>query len=64
MSKGCLASLDFKIAIPTHFWWKQAVQEYIQGLTRVKMLNTPGLKISKPELTQPIETVVLPWGQR
>jgi L-ascorbate metabolism protein UlaG (beta-lactamase superfamily) len=53
-----------KIAIPMHFWWEQAVQEYTQGLTRVKMMNSPLLKISKPELPQPIETVVLPWGQR
>jgi len=53
-----------KIAIPKHFWWERAVQEYTQGLTRVKMLNTPVLKISKPELPQPIETMVMPWGQR
>ena len=53
-----------KIAIPKHFWWEQAVQEYTQGLTRVKMLSTPVLKISKPELPQPIETIVMPWGQR
>ena len=53
-----------KIAIPKHFWWDQAVQEYTQGLTRVKMLSTPVLKISKQELPQPIETMVMPWGQR
>ena len=53
-----------KIAIPKHFWWDQAVQEYTQGLTRVKMLATPVLKISKPELPLPIETIVMPWGQR
>ena len=53
-----------KIAIPKHFWWEQAVQEYTQGLTRVKMLSTPVLKISKPELPLPIETMVMPWGQR
>jgi L-ascorbate metabolism protein UlaG (beta-lactamase superfamily) len=45
-----------KIAIPMHFWWEQAVQEYTQGLERVKMLTTPALKISKPELPQPIQT--------
>jgi L-ascorbate metabolism protein UlaG (beta-lactamase superfamily) len=53
-----------KIVIPMHFWWEQAVTEYTQGLTRVKTLNTPALKISKPELPQPIETIVMPWGQR
>jgi hypothetical protein len=53
-----------KIAIPMHFWWEQAVQEYTQGLTRVKMMNAPVLKISKPELPQPTDIIVLPWGQR
>ncbi|HLN87483.1 MAG TPA: MBL fold metallo-hydrolase [Candidatus Limnocylindrales bacterium] len=53
-----------KIAIPMHFWWEEAVREYTQGLTRVKMLSAPVLKISKAELPQPIETVVMPWGQR
>jgi L-ascorbate metabolism protein UlaG (beta-lactamase superfamily) len=53
-----------KIAIPMHFWWEQAVQEYTQGVERVKMLNSPALKISKPELPQPIQTIVMPWGQR
>lgn len=52
-----------KIAIPMHYSWEQAVQPYIQGLSRVKILKTPVLKISKPELPQPIETVVLPWGR-
>ena len=53
-----------KIAIPMHFWWEQAVQEYIQGTPRVKMLNSPALKISKPELPQPTDVVVMPWQQR
>lgn len=53
-----------KIAIPKHFWWEQAVKDYTQGLTRVKMMNSPVLKVSKPELPQPIEIVVLPWHQR
>jgi len=53
-----------KIAIPMHFWWEQAVQEYTQGVERVKMLTTPMLKISKPELPQPIQTIVMPWAQR
>ncbi|TMA93150.1 MAG: MBL fold metallo-hydrolase [Deltaproteobacteria bacterium] len=53
-----------KIAIPMHFWWEQAVQEYTQGVERVKMFNSPALKISKPELPQPTQTIVMPWGQR
>jgi L-ascorbate metabolism protein UlaG (beta-lactamase superfamily) len=53
-----------KIAIPKHFWWEGAVQQYTQGLTRVRMMQSPVLKISKPELPQPVETVVLPWAHR
>ena len=63
-AKEVTKQVNPKIAIPMHFWWEQAVQEYTQGLTRVKVMNTPVLRISKPELPQPIETVVLPWGQR
>jgi L-ascorbate metabolism protein UlaG (beta-lactamase superfamily) len=53
-----------KITIPMHFWWEQAVQEYTQGATRVKMLSTAVLKVSKPELPLPIETIVMPWARR
>jgi len=53
-----------KIAIPMHFWWDQAPQEFVQGMPKVKALNTPILKISKAELPQPTEIVVMPWGQR
>jgi len=53
-----------KIAVPMHYWWEQAVQEYVQGVERVKTLTTPVLKISKPELPQPIQTIVMPFGQR
>ena len=63
-SREVTKQVNPKIAIPMHFWWEQAVQEYTQGLTRVKMFNTSVLKISKAELPQPIETVVMPSGQR
>ncbi len=53
-----------KIAIPMHFWWEQAVQEYADGMAKVKTLNTPVLKISKPELPTATEVVILPWRQR
>ena len=53
-----------RIAIPMHYWWDGAVQEYTQGVERVKMLNTRALRISKTELPPPTEVVVLPWGQR
>jgi L-ascorbate metabolism protein UlaG (beta-lactamase superfamily) len=63
-AKEVTKQVNPKIAIPMHFWWEQAVQEYTQGLTRVKMMNTPVMRISKPELPQLIETIVMPWGQR
>jgi L-ascorbate metabolism protein UlaG (beta-lactamase superfamily) len=53
-----------KITIPMHFWWERAVQEYTQGATRVKLLSTAVLKVSKPELPLPIETIVMPWAPR
>jgi L-ascorbate metabolism protein UlaG (beta-lactamase superfamily) len=63
-AKEVTKQVNPKIAIPMHFWWEQAVQEYTQGSTRVKMMNAPVLKISKAELPTPTEIVVLPWGQR
>lgn len=53
-----------RIAIPKHFWWEQAVHEYTQGMGKVRMLPAPSLKISKPELPQPTEVFVMPWGMR
>jgi hypothetical protein len=40
------------------------VQEYADGMAKVKTLNTPVLKISKPELPTATEVVILPWRQR
>jgi L-ascorbate metabolism protein UlaG (beta-lactamase superfamily) len=53
-----------KIAIPKHFWWEEAVREFTGGMSRVTMRNSAALKISKPELPAPIETIVLAWPQR
>jgi hypothetical protein len=47
-----------------HFWWEGAVNEYTRGLSRVKILDTPVLKIAKPELPQPTEIDVMPWNRR
>jgi len=47
-----------------HFWWEQAVQEFVQGMPKVKMLNTPVLKIAKSELPNSTEVFVMPWGQK
>jgi L-ascorbate metabolism protein UlaG (beta-lactamase superfamily) len=52
-----------RIAIPMHFWWEAAVTEFTQDMPRVKIMNTPVLKISKAELPQPMDIVVLQFGQ-
>ena len=52
-----------KIAIPMHFWWEAAVTEFTQGMPRVKVMNSPILKIAKSEVPQQPEIVILPFGQ-
>jgi L-ascorbate metabolism protein UlaG (beta-lactamase superfamily) len=53
-----------RIAIPEHYWWDGAVEQFTQGLSRVRHLNSSLLKISKPELPTPTEIVVMTWDQR
>lgn len=53
-----------KIAIPMHYWWDSAVEEFTRGMPRVKILNNPVLKIAKPELPQETEIDVLPFDRR
>ena len=53
-----------KIAIPKHYWWDGAVEEYIRDNPRVRKINGRVLKISKKELPQPTEVVVIPWNAR
>lgn len=53
-----------RIAIPKHYWWEGAVEEYTRDNPRVRKINGRVLKISKKELPQPTEVVVLSWNQR
>ncbi len=53
-----------RIAIPEHYWWDGAVEEYTRGQPRVRKLDSRTLKISKRELPQPTEIVVLSWNAR
>lgn len=53
-----------RIAIPMHYWWEEAVEVYTRDNPRVRSTNGRGLKISKKELPQPTEIVVLSWNQR
>jgi L-ascorbate metabolism protein UlaG (beta-lactamase superfamily) len=53
-----------RIAIPEHYWWEEAVEQYVRGQPKVRNINGPILKISKPELPPPTEIVVLNWDHR
>ncbi|MGH7828507.1 MAG: MBL fold metallo-hydrolase [Candidatus Binatia bacterium] len=53
-----------KIAIPEHYWWEGGAEQFIGGFSRVKRLNGPVLKMSKQQLPQPIEIVVLKGNGR
>jgi L-ascorbate metabolism protein UlaG (beta-lactamase superfamily) len=53
-----------RIAIPKHYWWDGAAEEFTRDMPRVKHLPTPVLKISKSELPQATEIVVLSWERR
>ena len=51
-----------RIAIPEHYWWEGGADRFIAGFSRVRRINSPVLKISKQELPQPTEIVVMTWG--
>ena len=53
-----------RIAVPMHYDWDGALAGYTGQNPRVKMLNAPVLRISKPELPQPTEIVVFPGRYR
>jgi len=53
-----------RIAIPEHYWWDGAVEEYTRDNPRVRKMNGRVFKISKQELPQPTEIVVLSWNAR
>ncbi len=63
-AKEVTKQVNPRIAIPKHFWWGGAVEEFTRGMPRVRHLNSPVLKISKQELPQATEIVVLPWERR
>lgn len=53
-----------RIAIPEHYWWEGAVDAYTADNPHVRKINGRALKISKQELPQPTEIVVLSWNTR
>jgi L-ascorbate metabolism protein UlaG (beta-lactamase superfamily) len=61
---GVTKQINPKIAIPEHYWWPGGADRFAAGFSKVKRVNGPTLKISKQELPQPIEVVVLDDGGR
>ena len=53
-----------RIAIPMHYWWEEAVETYTQGHNRVRHINSRLFQVSKRELPEPTEIVVLSWNHR
>ena len=53
-----------RIAIPMHYDWEGAAAEYTRDNPRVRTLDGRVLKISKQELPQPTDIVVLPRRYR
>lgn len=53
-----------RIAIPKHYWWEGATDDYIRDHARVKVMAGRALKIAKSELPPPVEIVVLQWADR
>ena len=53
-----------RIAVPMHYDWEGALADYVRDNPRVRKLDGPVLKISKQELPQPTEVVVLPTRHR
>ncbi|MGH9429267.1 MAG: MBL fold metallo-hydrolase, partial [Terriglobia bacterium] len=59
-AKEVTKQVNPKIAVPMHYDWEGALVNYTRDTPRVRQLSGPVLKISKPELPQPIEVVVFP----
>jgi len=53
-----------RIAIPKHYWWDGAVEEYTREQPRVRKINGRVYKVTKRELPEPTEIVVLSWNSR
>ncbi|MBI4524671.1 MAG: MBL fold metallo-hydrolase [Deltaproteobacteria bacterium] len=63
-AKEVTRQVNPKIAIPKHYWWEGAVEEYVQNEPRVKRINGRVFSISKAQLPQTIEIVVLSHNHR
>lgn len=63
-ARGVTKQVNPKIAVPMHYDWEGTLANYLGDNPRVRKLGAPVLSISKPELPQPIETVVFPVRYR
>ena len=52
-----------RIAIPEHYWWEGGADRFAAGFAKVRKTNSAVLRIAKQELPQPIEVVIMTWGQ-
>jgi L-ascorbate metabolism protein UlaG (beta-lactamase superfamily) len=50
-----------RIAIPEHYWWEGGADRFAAAFAKVKRTNGAVLRITKQELPQPTEVVVLTW---
>ncbi|MBI2996926.1 MAG: MBL fold metallo-hydrolase [Deltaproteobacteria bacterium] len=48
-----------RIAIPQHYWWDSALEEYLRAQPRVRKINGRAVSLTKAGLPEPTEIVVL-----
>lgn len=48
-----------RIAIPQHYWWESALEEYLRAQPRVRKINGRAVSLTKAGLPEPTEIVVL-----
>jgi L-ascorbate metabolism protein UlaG (beta-lactamase superfamily) len=53
-----------RIAIPEHYWWEGGADRFAAGFAKVKKTNSAVLRITKQELPQPTEIVIMTWERR
>ncbi len=51
-----------RIAIPMHYWWEGAVEEFTQGKFPVRTIEGSTLRIAKKDLPKTTHIFVLGWG--
>jgi len=52
-----------RIAIPMHYWWEGAVEEFTQGNIPVRTFEGSTLRITKKNLPKTTQIFVLGWGE-